>query len=607
MINVGTKLSMASILVQNLRGFERTRLDLDENVLFLVGPNNSGKTSLLQLIDAVFNWPFEREFARASDELLEVLLPARETRNAARRLTIWVRVDDGRRHKAFQCRDGLAELRFTLRVGDRNFRANLGPPKRNESHDEKAAQLLWELRDETQFVHIPAGRSVDSERFASTLAEAMTASLVRVLKQPGRGATTRERDAQKVVASLEKLAGPVIDFWAEFLGRLPDGWVSGAPAQHGVDREILAGFIVQQMSLGVTTGSHDASGVPPARVGSGLQSLLDLELRRLAAESSDKRLILGIEEPEVFLHPSAQRRLGREFMAQDQGVQLLVSTHSPLVVEEASYEQVVIVRDHIAHQPTATEERRRHINTALTSGRGAEMFFSRSVLLVEGPGDREYWEALRRRVAAFDETGAADHCFVLETGSNTHFAPWLALLRSYAPAPIRWIALMDIDSAKEMRKCAAIAKIALSSRQTRHLQGIDDAWRDGDLSRAESEARRLSKLAAHESAMLLAPGDLEYTMCSQLSEPTVGSICDATGLLSRSGPVMASDLGTKIRRGQRPKEDSAKAPWIRREVGCLTPPMELDSFTRRVLERWISGAGTTANAREAFEAFRSRG
>ena len=96
--------------------------------------------------------------------------------------------------------------------------------------------------------------------------------------------------------------------------------------------------------------------------------------------------ILAIEEPEAFLHPTAQRTLARR-LAGDDSIKRLISTHSPIFVDEASYSNVVLVRDHVIYEPARSRaDDRTAINTALLSGQGAEMAFSRGVLLVEGEG-----------------------------------------------------------------------------------------------------------------------------------------------------------------------------------------------------------------------------
>ena len=597
------KLEIISLGIQNLRGFQETIARLEQDVLFFVGPNNAGKTSLLRLMDVIFNWKLGDEFTRLSDDLLDELMPARETRNAARRLTLSIRVADGRRRRSLPCdSDGVVELRLSLTINDRRLRANLGVPRRNEHHDEKAEKLLNELRAEYAFAHIPAGRSVDSDRFNDTLLQAMTESLAGTLLQPGKGATAAERGAQKVVESLGKLAGPVEEFWAAFLGRLPSGWVDGGATSSQIDRTVLSRFIVEQLVAQLTTGPHDVAGVPAAEVGSGLQSLLDLELQRFVADASGKKLIIAVEEPEVFLHPSAQRQLGRSLASGALGTMTLVSTHSALVVEEARFDQLAVVRDHVVCQPVSADDTRRSINSALLAGRGAEMIFARSVLLVEGPGDREYFEALRRRLAPIDPHGSVDHCYVLEVGANTNFAPVIRLLNSFHGAPFLWTALMDGDSAKQLREAVGHASLKLSPRQDSCIREISEAVTANDLQACAAKARELASFS-DDLPVFLAPGDLESVMCASLDDDAAHLLCGALGLEPMTAMQLAERLGTKHRSGGKAVDSAKKSPWMRGIIGRETPADQVDPFALGVTERWISGASSTSAAKHLLKDF----
>jgi predicted ATPase len=122
--------------------------------------------------------------------------------------------------------------------------------------------------------------------------------------------------------------------------------------------------------------------------------------------------ILIIEEPESFLHPSAQAEFGRilQQVSTEFGVQVITTTHSPYMLNQASPESnILLERDTYRGQLRATQ--RIHItgdnwmepfgvvlgisNEEFRPWR--EIFFSetKSYLLVEGKTDKEYFEMLR--------------------------------------------------------------------------------------------------------------------------------------------------------------------------------------------------------------------
>ena len=87
--------------VENLRGYTSCGFSLDRPKTLLVGQNNSGKTSILRIVDWVLN-EVSTQFLKSGDapgqDLVNFLLPARRSRNRARRLTLYIQVPDGRSH-----------------------------------------------------------------------------------------------------------------------------------------------------------------------------------------------------------------------------------------------------------------------------------------------------------------------------------------------------------------------------------------------------------------------------------------------------------------------------------------------------------------------------
>ena len=513
---------LCGITVESLRGFRRTTLDIRRDLVVLVGPNNSGKTSLLRLLDWIINV--------ADDDLLRgrrvltpsetaLLIPARNTRGGARRMTLNIELRDGRRHTRFFADHGVARLR--IRVRDNRLFANVRPPTRSEplTHEEDAIALLNELRSTTVFKYVPASRDATSTRFQETFLAAVEAKLgERALHQhQAVGAPGEYREIKRTLDSLKALGDSLVaPLWTQMQAELMPGMTKAGSLTLDLDPESLVRWMAERMSLRLVTGEHDPKAVIPMEVGSGLQSLLDLAvLKGEVAAGANVEQILAVEEPEAFLHPSAQRLLARRLMADDD-VRRIIATHSPAFVDEARYGDVVLVKNHEIFPPTTmSTSQAEAINSALLTGQGSEMLFSGAVLLVEGEGDRQFFETLRRRVAASDESGVVESLAVVWVGSKTSFAPWMRLVESYTSdgrRPIEWLGVADgADAATDVRAALRDANIRVAANLEAQLETIKGLQQQGDEPgsiKATSEFNRLCGAAGLRVHLL--PVDLEW-------------------------------------------------------------------------------------------------
>ena len=125
-------------------------------------------------------------------------------------------------------------------------------------------------------------------------------------------------------------------------------------------------------------------------------------------------IILGIEEPELYIHPHAQRlifRVLKEFAGltddADQTLstdQVIYTTHAPAFVDISRYERIGVVRKETATGTIVrqcavgvlgTAEERNGFKLLTSFGlKHNELFFARDCIIVEGPKTRS---ALSRR------------------------------------------------------------------------------------------------------------------------------------------------------------------------------------------------------------------
>ena len=174
-----------------------------------------------------------------------------------------------------------------------------------------------------------------------------------------------------------------------------------------------------QIPLSVTLGDARMS-VPLENWGSGTQNrtqiLLNLfKARQVSqAETSASKItpILVIEEPEAFLHPSAQAEFGNvlQDLSEEFKVQVIVTTHSPYMLSQAAPSSNLLLERRFERQKmretqcidTSGDKWMEPFGIAL--GIDNDQFlpwqkalFSKhdKLLLVEGETDKEYFELLR--------------------------------------------------------------------------------------------------------------------------------------------------------------------------------------------------------------------
>jgi len=155
---------------------------------------------------------------------------------------------------------------------------------------------------------------------------------------------------------------------------------------------------------------RDADQLPMLEVGQGMRNFALLALFRAYAKVFKSNAVIAIEEPEIYLHPHAQRSLAalfKELAAQDN--QVFYSTHSAHFVDAENFENICLVERcpdeegdictqvrHVSLDEFMSERRRIHPGKSITdtglrerirkyyTPAHSEAFFARKIVLVEG-------------------------------------------------------------------------------------------------------------------------------------------------------------------------------------------------------------------------------
>jgi predicted ATP-dependent endonuclease of OLD family len=411
----------------------------------------------------------------------------------------------------------------------------------------------------------------------------------RALHPNKRGAPLEKQKINEMLDSLEGIVEDLVQpLWSDVQEGLPPEMTEEGKIEFDVSRRDFVEWVVNNLDLQVSTGERDDERVELSGVGSGLQSLLDLMIHSTGIETDDRHTILVVEEPEAFLHPTAQRTVARQLFDTRENTSIIVTTHSPLIVDETNAGDVVVTKEHKFYEPdNSVDQRREEINTALMTGNGSEAMFSHSVLLVEGEGDQLFFETLRRRMAKVDSTGQADRVHVIAVGGKKGFSPWIQLFRSYLlgnERPIRYLVVPDADAGSEV--LTAFNDAGQSIPQTirnqvsriGQLQGEED-----DLEPLREAVEKCNQLCREQDVnfRFLNP-ELEHAMLLDASSELIQRLCEKFD-------SDADDNRSMIQWLLNPNASGRKSPWKRGFIGSHINHGNVTNNLRLILQDWLTG------------------
>ena len=189
-------------------------------------------------------------------------------------------------------------------------------------------------------------------------------------------------------------------------------------------------------------------------VSKGLYRTLLFELfRALAAESKKiETSIIGntmifFEEPELYLHPQAEKELYDCFIALSKlGVQLYISTHSSNFISLKHYKSICIIRNSNNGSRafqfkgrlfSGDEVKYFNMNYWINPDR-SELFFAKKVILVEGQTDKIVLGYLSKKLGIYKYDYS-----ILECGSKSIIPQFIKLLNAFK---LPYIAVYDKDN-----------------------------------------------------------------------------------------------------------------------------------------------------------------
>lgn len=186
-------------------------------------------------------------------------------------------------------------------------------------------------------------------------------------------------------------------------------------------------------------------------------SLRQKDPEEITPRGASESVYLLIEEPELYLHPHAQKGLAKSLtgIASTIHHQVFLCSHSPIFIDISKYKDIAIVEKKNKNSPSSirqsriqlfegegNKERKNKFNLGhWINPERAEMFFARKAILVEGATEKVLLPYLAEKLGIYDPTIS-----IVDTGSKFNLSVYMELAGSF---DIPHIALHDEDPVKD--------------------------------------------------------------------------------------------------------------------------------------------------------------
>lgn len=391
-------MKLVAFTVKNYRSItDGYKLPLGEFSV-LVGPNNEGKSNVLRAIVLALNLLSRSKYYRSQRQLRYTYSDREERESVA---YDWVR--DYPVQLQSSKPEGRSEftLEFELTVEEqavfkKAVKVNLSTNLRVRltfGKEEAKLDLVLQGPAKTEFrkrpdldVYLQAMAKFISERFdiqyipavrTARIAERVVDDLLSIeLAQ-----LNTDHEYKELLLQIERKQRPILDALQSVLTETIKGFV---PEVKGVGLRSRSNA-PYEMSQSVRVYIDDGTETELAFKGDGVKSLAAISLLRHVSQRAigARAQVLAVEEPESHLHPRAVHRLREVMQEIAKTHQVIITTHSPVLVDRRYPERNIIVQRGKAYPA----QHIRQVREALGVEIADNLMTASLMLLVEGEND----------------------------------------------------------------------------------------------------------------------------------------------------------------------------------------------------------------------------
>lgn len=385
-------MELVSFSIRNYRSISKAyKLPLTGYSVF-VGPNNEGKSNILKALGLSLNLLSGgsrlrrsryrgtlRYYYRNADrfdydwfrDFPINLQDEKEEGTSDFTLEFYLDESDQKKFKNYTKLNLSTNLKVKLSISKEKIVFDvLVPGKAKKGFQKKRSEIADFISDSIIAKYVPPIRT--SELAIGIVENILESELQELEKDP---------KYQKLIQELQQLQKPIVDAISKDLTKTIKNFIPDVNRITIENRSSISRVLSASCELYVDDGIKSEL----KSKGDGIISLSALSMIRHASEKSlgDKNLILLVEEPESHLHPKAINGLKSVLNDISKNHQVIISTHSPVIVDREKVSGNLIVENNKASAAKNLQEIRNSLGVQLSDNLAGAYL----VLLVEGSDD----------------------------------------------------------------------------------------------------------------------------------------------------------------------------------------------------------------------------
>ncbi|MBT3721362.1 AAA family ATPase, partial [archaeon] len=319
-------MKIKSVTISKFRSIENGSFIFNE-LAAIVGQNNSGKSALMRALNSFFNPKKELHHYLDKTNLYT-------TKRSVPRITIvFENVPNKEVYNAL-VNNGL----ITVKQEFNKKRNRIEYYISNNGTFQLASEIFVnELLNDVQFVLIPTERGAQKRgQDEVTVLKQLLDTFFSTHTAKRDTLSPKVRDAFRY---LKKNALSKVSKGIEDLYLAKKGFKLDIDSKYPIDYQLF----INDLAIKVIEKNRNFR---LEECGSGVQSLVAISIYRYLANLNNTNYIIGIEEPEINLHPQAQKELIYALLDEvnSNDLQLIFTTHSTVLIDELDHSRIVLVR-----------------------------------------------------------------------------------------------------------------------------------------------------------------------------------------------------------------------------------------------------------------------